>query len=92
MTDKKKIVETQCRLAITRIDEAILKHKHGESADLSIEILEKVKIEIEGMLTYLDPKKYSPSYAKFILDSWEDKHGLIELLIEVSYNYKRIKT
>lgn len=92
MANKNAIkVEALCKRALSEIDGAIQKHERGEDADLSIPVLQKIRVEIEKMLVSLNPQEYMPSYARFMLDSWEDKHGLVDFLAEVSYQYKRLK-
>ncbi|KLV04645.1 hypothetical protein ABT56_14400 [Photobacterium aquae] len=92
MTNKDTIkVEALCRRALNEIDNAIQKHERGEDADLSIPMLQKIRVEIEKMLVSLNPREYMPSYARFMLDSWEDKYGLVDFLAKASYQYKKLK-
>ena len=83
-------VKNLCAGAITRIDEAIEDHKQGKPADLSELMLVKVRAELEKMQSILKPSQYKPSYPRYVLD-WEDKHGLVNYLIEVSYQYSMLK-
>ncbi|TDB42672.1 hypothetical protein [Photorhabdus khanii] len=68
--------------------EAIELHKNGKPAPLSIDVLNKVRRELEEMIKVMDPKAYIPSYPRFISD-WPDEFGLIEKLISVAYYYKK---
>jgi len=52
--------------------------------------LVKIKKELEEILRVMDPNFYMPGYSRYILD-WPDDDGLIEELINVSYQYGKIK-
>lgn len=77
-----------CAHAIKRVDEALANHKAGRPEDLSVEVLQNVRQELERMSATLDSGKYAPSYGRFILD-WPDEHGLIEALLQASQDYQR---
>ncbi|TDB41615.1 hypothetical protein [Photorhabdus khanii] len=76
--------------ALKLVLEAIELHRNGKLAPLSIDVLNKVKVELEEMIRVMNPKVYTPSYPRFISD-WPDEFGLIEKLISVAYYYKKIK-
>ncbi len=90
MSMRKKRVHDLCSEALARVDEAIRCHHQGEPADLSIPLLQSVRRELQKMQQVLDPAVFSPSYGRFILD-WPDEHGLVSFLLEVDYQYGRIK-
>jgi len=69
---------------------AIGKHERNEVAPLSIQSLVKIKKELEEMLRVMNPNIYMPGYSRYILD-WPDDDGLIEALINVSYEYGKIR-
>jgi len=50
----------------------------------------QVKKELEEMIKVMDSKAYMPGYAHFILD-WPDEDGLIEELVDVPYQYEKIR-
>lgn len=90
MTEKKIKIAHLCEQALRRVDEAVATHQRGEDADLSIAVLKNVRSEIEKMQDALDVSVYKPGYPHFILDSWEDKHGLVNFLVEVAYQYEKL--
>ncbi|MFY0403625.1 hypothetical protein V8Z79_03405 [Pantoea dispersa] len=50
----------------------------------------QVKKELEEMIKVMDPKDYMPGYPRFILD-WPDEDGLIEELVDIAYQYEKIR-
>lgn len=76
--------------ALKKIDDAISRHARNEAAPLSIQVLSQVKKELEEMIKVMDPKSYIPGYPRFILD-WPDENGLIDELINLAYQYEKIK-
>ncbi|PHM40122.1 hypothetical protein Xmau_02310 [Xenorhabdus mauleonii] len=76
--------------ALQLVSDAIELHQQGKKAPLSINVLNQIKKELEEMVKAMNPNSYVPSYPRFIID-WPDDSGLIETLLNVSYNYKRIK-
>jgi hypothetical protein len=87
MNNKQEVKEL-CLNAIERINQAVQNHEQGIAEDLNIPILQKVAGEIQKMASELDKSKYKPSYPRFLLD-WPDEHGLVEYLIQVSYEYSK---
>lgn len=82
---------------ITKIDEAIVvveksiaAHKAGIQAPLSLTMLVRVQGELEKMRTYLSPTGYVPTYPRFVMD-WPDDTGLVKQLMNVAYEYNRVK-
>ena len=90
MADKKEEVRQLCADAIERVDRAIDNHRKGEPEDLSITILAKVRLELVKMREALSPVIFQPSFGRFVLD-WPDRHGLIQQLTQVSYEYGRLR-
>jgi len=90
MSDKKEQFRNLCAEAIERVDHAIDNHRKGQPDDLSIALLAKVRLELVNMKEALSPAIFMPSFGRFVLD-WPDKHGLIQLLAQVSYEYGRLK-
>jgi hypothetical protein len=77
-----------CERALDRVDVAIENRRSGRPEDLSIEVLQQVRQQLQRMFETLDAKEFSPSYGRFILD-WPDEHGLIEELLVASQEYLR---
>ncbi|MFP1723840.1 hypothetical protein ACLEEB_13280 [Lonsdalea quercina] len=75
---------------LKKVVDAIGKHERNEVAPLSIQLLVKIKKELEEMLRVMNPNVYMPGYSRYILD-WPDDDGLIEELINVSYQYGKIR-
>jgi hypothetical protein len=78
------------RDALQKVIEAISRHERNETAPLSIQALMQVRKELEEMIKVMDPKGYMPGYPRFILD-WPDEDGLIEELVDVAYQYGKIR-
>jgi len=77
-------------IAIKKIIDAIDRHERNEIAPLSIKLLLQTKKELEVMIQEMNPDFYMPQYPRFILD-WPDDEGLIEELINIAYQYGKIK-
>jgi len=76
--------------AFKKVVDAIIRHERNEVAPLSIQVLIQVKKELEEMIRVMDPKVYMPGYPRFILD-WPDDDGLIDELINLAYQYGKIR-
>ena len=88
MERKEKVLEL-CKDALIRVNSAIEDHRAGRPADLSEYMLLKIKDELEKMTSSLDVQKFRPTFARPLLD-WPDEHGLVEILMKVSYEYERL--
>ena len=77
-------------IAIKKIIERHERHERHEIAPLSIELLLQIKKELEVMIQEMNPDFYMPQYPRFILD-WPDDEGFIEELINIAYQYGKIK-
>ncbi|WP_313104824.1 hypothetical protein [Pseudescherichia vulneris] len=77
-------------IAIEKIINAIERHELNEIAPLSIELFLQTKKELEVMIQEMNPDFYMPQYPRFILD-WPDDEGFIEELINIAYQYGKIK-
>ena len=75
---------------LKRVVDSIKKHENRIVAPLSIQLLTQVKKELEQMIIIMNPRVFMPNYPRFILD-WPDEDGLIEELINIAYQYKKIK-
>ncbi len=75
---------------LKKVLDAICRHERNETAPLSVQALMQVKKELEEMIKVMDPKAYMPGYPHFILD-WPDEDGLIEELVDVPYQYEKIR-
>jgi hypothetical protein len=72
--------------ALERITAEELKHQRGEVAELPLEVLRLVRIDIERMST--DPA-YISGYQRQLYDSW---HGeLVDFLGDVAYWHQRLQ-
>jgi len=71
---------------------AIELHNNGDKAPLSPSMLKKVKRGLENMMHIMNPKFYVPGFPRFIMD-WpeEDETGLVRKLLDVCYEYERIR-
>ena len=76
--------------ALKRVVDSIKKHEKRSIAPLSIQLFNQVKNELEQMIRIMNPRVFMPNYPRFILD-WPDEDGLIEELINIAYQYKKIK-
>lgn len=76
--------------AIAAVDKSIMAHKAGVHAPLSLTMLLRVHAELENMRKYLSPESYAPSYQRFVMD-WPDETGLVKKLMNVAYEYNKIK-
>lgn len=76
--------------AIEKVDEAIRCHERGVPADLSVSMLQTIRSELERMSLAQDPTSFRPGYGRFLLE-WQDEHGLVKQLMEVEYQYERMK-
>ncbi|UQY42791.1 hypothetical protein [Mixta hanseatica] len=83
-------LELSLSSALKKVIDAIGRHERNEAAPLSIQLLVQVKKELEEMIKVMNPNIYMPGYPRFILD-WPDADGLIEELINVSYQYEKIR-
>lgn len=88
---KKRIlaVKLKCEEAKKKIDEILLDPKLILECNIPVDILLKVKKEIEKMIVTLDKNRFSPIYGRFITDIPYADEELICYLIEVSVFYKR---
>ena len=77
-------------IAIKKIIERHERHERHEIAPLSIELLLQIKKELEVMIQEMNPDFYMPQYPRSILD-WPDDEGFIEELINIAYQYGKIK-
>lgn len=85
----KRSLELLLNEALRKVDDATRRHERNEAAPLSIQALNQVKKELKEMISIMDPKIYMPGYPRFILD-WPDEEGLIDELINLSYQYEKI--
>ncbi|WP_445493702.1 hypothetical protein [Photorhabdus sp. SF281] len=76
--------------ALQLILEAIELYQDGKTAPLSINILMQVKKELEEMIRVMNPKIYSPSYPRFIID-WPGESEIMSKLINAAYYYQKIR-
>ncbi|MFS2224793.1 hypothetical protein [Pantoea sp. B65] len=76
--------------ALKKVLYAIRRHERNEDAPLSIQALIQVKKELEEMIRVMDPKVFMPGYPRFILD-WPDEDGLIDELVNLAYQYGKLR-
>lgn len=76
--------------ATDAVEKSIVAHKAGFPAPLSLTMLLRIHTELENMRKYLSPKSYSPSYQRFVMD-WPDETGLVKKLMNVAYEYNKVK-
>jgi hypothetical protein len=90
MTAGRDQVDQMCADAVREIDDHIRRHQGHQPADLSIPMLEKIRKEVLAMRKALDPAVFSPEYPRPMLDSWEDRYGLVSKLSRLAYEYSRL--
>jgi len=90
MKDKYDQVNLLCEQAIARVEKAVLNHKNREPEDLSLAMLENIRVELIKMKMAMSPSRFQPTYGRFIID-WPDEHGLVKKLSELNYQYGRLK-
>ncbi|MFS7241007.1 hypothetical protein AB6849_11895 [Serratia proteamaculans] len=83
-------IELSLRSVLKKVTDAIERHERNEMAPLSIQLLSQVKKELEEMIRIMNPDIYMPGYSRFILD-WPDDEGLAEELVNIAYQYGKIK-
>lgn len=62
-----------------------------DSKDKNIFLLQKIKNEIENMKKTLNSNIYIPSYPRIILDAWDFNKDIIDDLIQLNYQYLKLK-
>ncbi len=87
MSDRVDKVQAMCDEALSRIDSA-LAMPSGPSS-LTTPMLRQIRSEVAEMKEALDPKVFSPGYGRPLLD-WPASDELIDLLIELKYQYDRL--
>ena len=90
MSKDKQSIAKLCDLAVEHIDDAIAKHSNGQPADLSIPLLNTVRLQVQEMRQSLDPLVFEPTYGRFVID-WPDDLGLVRELTDLAYKYGRLK-
>ncbi|PLY35964.1 hypothetical protein F164LOC_17790 [Pectobacterium carotovorum] len=83
-------IEVILKDTLDAVSDAIELHKNGQPAPLSINFLNKTKLELEQMIKIMDPSVYKPAYPRFALD-WPDDSELMDKLFSASYMYGKIK-
>jgi hypothetical protein len=79
-------IKELCDSAMQRIDSALA----GESTTtLSPGDLRSIRSEVQDMRSAMSPKLYKPSFARFILDSYQGGDALTEFLLDLSYQYNQ---
>ena len=76
--------------SLDKVNYAIWLHENGQTGPLSVHVLAQVKRELEEMIKVMNPKNYTPTYPRYILD-WPDEDGLKKELIDVAYLYQKIR-
>lgn len=77
--------------ALSAVRKFITAHQQGnKNAPLSLVILTRVQGELESMKRDVPLFNYTPTYPRFVMD-WPDDTGLVKQLIDVAYDYKKLK-
>jgi hypothetical protein len=83
---RERQIEDLCDDAMQKIDSALT----GQSTTtLSPDELRSIRSEVQDMRTALNPKVYKPSFARFVLDSYQGGDALTEFLLDLSYQYNQ---
>lgn len=83
-------LDQRIEAAIAAVDAAIAAHVASETAPLSLPVLRQVIDELKKMREYSAAQGFLPTYPRFIMD-WPDDSGLVDLLVDVAYEYKKTK-
>jgi hypothetical protein len=75
-----------CAEGMKKIDEALAGTR---ATTLSGTELLNIRDELAQMQATLDPGVYSPSYSRFITDSYTGGDPLTDFLLEISYQYQQ---
>ncbi len=92
MEARKLKIEKLIDKGLSDIEKEIELLRNGKEGDTTIEVLEKIKIELEKMKEVLSPQQFVPTYNYIIRDSWNTFSHLGEELLHIvnEYNEKLI--
>ena len=66
-------------------------HKNGKDKEGNINQLKRIMDEVEIMTTTLSPKKYTPTYPRMIIDSWDFNSNLAILLLDFHERFCKLE-
>ncbi|CAH0345751.1 hypothetical protein [Bacillus sp. CECT 9360] len=89
-SDKTLKFITLANKTIKEIEKEIIAYQNNNGKDGNLPQLEKILLEVKQMLDLQSPKRYMPSYPRTIVDSWDYKSILGNMLLELNDLYKNL--
>lgn len=87
MEARKLRIEKLIVKGLVDVEKEIELLRNGKEGDSTIEVLEKISIELEKMKEVLSPQNFTPSYNYIIRDSWNTFTHLGEELLHIVHEY-----